>query len=239
MRIPSMTDRTLMLGRTGSGKTVFSMFLLSQQDFMNYPWTIIDYKQDELIDAVFKIKSPYIHTLKVGAKPPKKPGLYRLCPDIVNDDEAVNEYLYAVYRQENHGIFIDEGYAIPNARENKPLNAIFTQGRARNTPVICCYQRPVYMSRFAVAQASFISHFEEDDDRDLKTSQQFMRAAVAPDGSKVTVFTELPKYQSLWYDVSKGKTVVLSPCPDDKEIVRIFQRRLGASSPQRKIGAIV
>lgn len=233
-----MTNRTLVLGETGTGKTVFSMFLLSQQDFTNYPWTVLDFKQDTLINDVFKIKSPFVKTLKVGDKPPKKPGIYRLCPDLGDDDEAVHTYLERVYHAGDHGLYIDEGYAVPNAQNCRPLNAIFTQGRARNTPVICCYQRPVFMSRFAVAQASFISHFEEDDKRDLATSSQFIKPAISPTGKEITVFTKLPKYQSLWYDKGGRKTSVLMPGPDDKQIVQIFRQRLGAKQNSR-FGALV
>ena len=236
MRLPGMENRTVVLGQTGTGKTVFSLWLLAQQNYFEYPWTVIDYKGDELIDRIFKLRSPYIHTIKIGRKPPKKPGLYRLCPDLVNDDDAVNQYLYDVYRQQNHGLYIDEGYAIPNVRDNKPLNAIFTQGRARKNPVICCYQRPVFMSRFAVAQASFISHFEQDDERDLVSAKQFIRAAIAPDGSKITPFTELPKYYSLWYDISGRKTSVLQPCPDDNGVLQLYRTRLGVSN---RMGALV
>lgn len=233
MNLPGMTNRTLVLGETGTGKTVFATFLLSQQDWENYPWTVIDYKGDELLDDIFAIKHPLIKTLKIGDKPPKKPGLYRLCPDVDDDDAAVIEYLKRVYKAQDHGLYIDEGYAIPNNVNCGPLNAIFTQGRARNTPVICCYQRPVWMSRYAVAQASFISHFQEDDERDLKTAKQF----IPPTKSGLTVFSKLPKYYSLWRDKGARVTEVLRPSPNPREVLEIFRKRLNIKDHKR-LGAM-
>lgn len=228
MRLPDMSHRTLVLGQTGTGKTVFSAWLLSQQPWDKYPFTIIDYKGDELLQDIVKDSRGKIKEIKPTDKPPKKPGLYIMRPDVETDDAAVTAYLYAVYRQENHGIFIDEGYAVPGGKNCKPLNAILTQGRARNSPVIVCYQRPVYMSRFAVAQASFIVHFEENDERDLMVVRQFMMPAFTPDGRKVDVFTQLPDHYCLYYDVSKRKTDILKPCPDPDSVRVIFRQRLGA-----------
>jgi hypothetical protein len=238
LNIPGMSHRTVVLGETGTGKSVGAIFLLSQQDFLKYPWTIIDYKGDELLDEIFAIKSPYIKTLKVGDKPPKKPGLYRLCPEVETEDDAVIAYLWQVYKQQNHGLYLDEGYAIPNEKNCAPLNAIFTQGRARKTPIICCYQRPVYMSRFAIAQASFICHFEEDDVRDLKTVSMFLPPAKV-NGKTISVYTQLPKYWSLWRDKGARKTEVLQPFPPPKQVVEIFRQRLGIVQPSRRLGAHV
>lgn len=238
MRIPGMSNRTVLLGETGTGKSVMAMWLLAQQAWNKYPFTVIDYKGDELIDEVFAIRHPLIKTLKAGDKPPKRAGLYRLQPNVEEDDELVIKYLWDVYRAQDHGLYIDEGYAVPNEKNCKPLNAIFTQGRARNTPIICCYQRPVFMSRFAIAQASFISAFEQDDIRDQKTTNQFLRPAITPSGSTVTAFTKLPKYYSLWYDKGGRETDVLRPCPPPERVSQMFRDRLGISS-NRRLGVMV
>lgn len=238
INLPNMTNRTVVIGETGTGKSVFALWLLANQEWNKYPWTVLDYKGDGLIDEVFSIKHPLIKTLKVGDKPPKKPGLYRLCPNVETDDAEVLKYLWGLYYNEDNGLYIDEGYAVPDEKNCAPLNAIFTQGRARNTPVICCYQRPVFMSRFAVAQASFVSVFEQDDERDLKTTKQFVRDAKAPNGTLITPFTELPKHYSLWYDKGARRTDVLQPCPPPAQVLALFKRRLGVTE-HRRIGAHV
>ena len=130
----------------------------------------------------------------------------------------------ACWEQQGIGIYIDEGYMI--APTSNALKAILTQGRSRKVPVIALYQRPVYMSRFAVAQADFFAVFDQNDERDLKTTQQFVKAAKAPDGTLITVYSELPRYHCIWYDVGEGLSVVLKPAPSKDAILATFAKRL-------------
>jgi hypothetical protein len=140
------------------------------------------------------------------------------------DDEAVETFLMGCWSAQNIGIYIDEGYMIPPT--SAALKAILTQGRSRKVPVIALYQRPVYMSRFAVAQADYFAVFEQNDERDLKTTAQFVTAAIAPNGEKITVASRLPRYYCLWYDVGEGRSSVLQPAPSKREILNVFGSRL-------------
>lgn len=223
-RLPKTTDRTIVLGRTGSGKTVFSAWLLSKQRFDIMPWVIIDYKGDELIAELVNSHPDNIKIITPYDKPPRKPGLYWMQPVPIDDDTAVEAWLRKVWAQEYMGLFVDEGYALP---QKAAFDIILTQGRSKHIPVIALYQRPVYMSRYAVAQANFFAAFDQNDERDLLTTSKFIKAAYAPDGSEITLKTELPDYYSLWYDVGQGKTTLLEPCPPDAFILETFNRRLG------------
>jgi len=138
------------------------------------------------------------------------------------DDDAVEAFLWKVHAQGHCGLFIDEGYALP---QRDAFDVILTQGRSLYIPVICLYQRPVWMSRFAVAQADFVAVFAQMDERDLKTSAQFVKPAKT-EGGIITVFNELPPYYCLWYDVGKGSSSVLRPAPDRQSIIGTFTRRL-------------
>lgn len=227
-RVPDNTKRTVVLGRTGAGKTVFAMHLLSGQNWDKQPWVIIDYKSDELIERLEEAYPKYIRYLKPSDKPPDRPGLYIMRPLPDDDDEDVERFLKACWAKQDIGIYIDEGYMI--APTSRGLKAILTQGRSRRVPVIALYQRPVYMSRFAVAQADFFAAFEQNDERDLKTTASFVKPAIAPNGSKITVYSALPQYHCLWYDVGKGHSTVLKPAPSETEILETFGRRLLASN---------
>jgi len=242
-RLPEPTHRTILLGSTGSGKSVFGLWILSEMPWDKMPWIIIDYKGDDLIEDILLANGWYakrqgkkvIIAKSYGAsikeiaptdKVPSKPGLYYMRPDAKTDDDAVEAFLLEVYRKGNIGLFIDEGYAVP---ERNALDMIYTQGRSKRIPIIILYQRPVYMSRFAVAQASFFGVFDQNDERDLKTTREFVKAVDLPNGKKLRVGDQqMPEYYSIWFDVAKRKSIILSPCPPPNEIVETFTDRLNS-----------
>ena len=229
MKLPNPTKRTIVLGRTGSGKTVFAVGLLSTQNYKYMPWVIFDFKGDELIQ---KLQDNFnVPTIDINKKPPKKAGLYIVRPLPIIDDDAVEQFLLECWRQQNIGIYIDEGYCIPN--NSKALTVVLTQGRARRVPVIALYQRPVYMARHAIAQADYFAVFDQNDERDLLTTQSFIKSVRLNDGRSISVFTELPKYWAIWYDVSEGKSELLRPCPTEDAILANFAKRL-KTKPKRK-----
>lgn len=245
VRAPEDTHRTLVLGRTGTGKSQSALDLLSNQNFDEMPWVIIDYKGEDLVADMLldngwkKVKrkgrqvlvsshnSP-IKELTFDDKLPKKPGLYYLHPRPKLDDAAMEEWLFKVHAKGDMGLFIDEGYAMPNYGDSPAFTMILTQGRSLHIPVICLYQRPVWMSRFAVAQADFIRVFKQGDIRDVKTVNNYCGAAKLPNGEKLgpMQINSLPNYYSLWHDVGRGDTAVLLPAPDRRAILLNFKRRL-------------
>jgi hypothetical protein len=230
VRGPTSEQRSILLGRTGSGKSQFGVHLLSQQNFDEKPHVIIDYKGEKLI-RLLREQNKCIKTISVYDNPPTKPGLYWMCPTPKVDDEAIEAWLWKVYNRARKigdvtggmGLFIDEGFALP---QKDAFDVILTQGRSLHISVICLYQRPAWMSRFAVAQADFFAVFDQNDERDLKTTKAFIKPAVTPNGEIISVYTELPPYYSLWYDVGKGKTSVLKPAPEVEAILSNFKRRL-------------
>lgn len=234
MNRPDNTKRTIILGRTGTGKSVGGLNLLSGQNFHQQPWTILDFKGEDLVKQIWRENERAVRVISPEEKPPTKPGLYLMPLRPQLDDGALEAWLMQVYMRANgrpnkgHGLFIDEGFAMP--REGKALDLIYTQGRSKKIPVIALYQRPVYMTRFAVAQADYFMVYAQNDRRDLKTTSEFIEPARLPSGQLVTVNTELPKWHSLWYDVSLGKTVVLGPAPAPDQVLAAFSRRLSPNS---------
>ena len=160
---PKDSHRTLIFGRTGSGKSVFGLWLLSTRDFSKMPWIVFDYKGDEIIAGMEALGYPVIGLGKV----PKKPGLYIVRPDPEEPDE-VNDFLLQCWRQENTGLFFDEGFMVPQQRPYKAFDHIMTQGRSKHIPVIACYQRPAWLSQFAMSQGDFFAvfHVKKPEDRE-------------------------------------------------------------------------
>jgi len=228
VRLPGPQDRTVYLGRTGSGKSVGALYLLSQQNFTNMPWVIIDYKGEDLIQEI-RAQNKSIKTISCYDPPPKKPGLYWMQPTPKDDDDQVELWLRKTWQQGHVGLFIDEGYFF---KQKSAFDIILTQGRSKFIPVIVLYQRPVYMSRFAVAQANFFAVYDQNDKRDLITTAQFLKEPVY-NGREISLKQKLPKYYFIWYDVGEGKSDICKPVPNGDEIKRIFRERLNTKTGER------
>jgi hypothetical protein len=171
----------------------------------NHPdmrWIIFDFKRDELLNSIGAAEIP------IGVIP-REPGIY-ICHPMPYDDEAVIDYLWAIWSDKNIGLFIDEGYMIG---DSPALRAILTQGRSKRLPVIMLAQRPVRMSRFILSEADFIQVYQLTIKDDRKTVQNYLSFELED---------RLPDYCSYFYDVAKNKVVILSPAPDRDMIIGKF-----------------
>jgi DNA helicase HerA-like ATPase len=225
MRLPTDQQRTAIIGSTGSGKTQFACWLLSTRDFTGRPWIIFDYKGDELIDKLGAKE------IKITDKPPTKPGLYVVRPLADTETEAVEKFLWAVHRNGDTGIYIDEGYMIG---KSSAFRALLTQGRSKHIPMIVLSQRPAWISRFVFSEANFFAIFRLTDEDDVKEVKRF----IGPRG-RALVNHGLPAYHCVWFDVGggagHGNTVLCAPVPSAKEIVATFRAKLGKNATQKRV----
>lgn len=206
MRLPDDSHRLTIMGRTGSGKTVAGIWHLSKRNYRRMPWIIFDWKRDGLIAKLpaTEIKAPY--------NLPTKPGLYIVRPD-PHQDEEMEALLWRIRWATNIGIYVDEGYMLPDGGKSEAFRAILTQGRSLNIPTIVLSQRPVWLSRFVLSEANFLQVFWMNDIRDRKTL-----TAIMPD----KVLSRLPEYHSFYYDVGGDELVTLAPVPKESEILAGF-----------------
>lgn len=217
-RLPAMTHKLAIYGRTGDGKTVQAAWVLSQAPFDLIPYIIVDFKRDDLLNSTDRIKR-----ISLNDPIPKHPGLYIVHPIAKHDDERVEKFLWNVYRKRRTGLFIDEGFMLPNP--SPAWDAILTQGRSLRIPVINLTQRPVWLSRFVTSQADFHSLFPFNDDRDNETVLRFMpreiRNHIAERGED-----GLPKFHSYWFDVERKTWFVMGPAPHPNDITQTLEDRL-------------
>lgn len=206
-RLPTDSDRHVIIGATGSGKTVAAAHALSLRNFDKMPWGIVNSKSDKLLNKIPGVQRVGMDYL------PKKPGLYMYEPVPERDDEMVNELMRRVWQRQRMGLFFDEGYMIP--QPSGPFNALLTQGRSRNCPLIICTQRPVWLSKFIWSEASFFQCFRLQEDDDVKLMQKRMKMTLA----------RLPDYNSYWYDVGNNYRAQLTPVPNEDEILAEFDAR--------------
>lgn len=215
MNFPGGEDRTAILGRTGSGKTTFSCWLLSGTDFSRERWVIYNTKGDKLINQIASI--PGVRTLNISETPDEN-GLYVYNPR-PDQQEEIDASFRRIWDLEDCGVFIDEGYMIET---EGGFNALLTQGRSRRIPMIVCSQRPAWISKYVFSEASFISVFQLQHLGDRKNVAQFV---------PLDINYRLPRYSSFWYDVGEHTLYRLSPVPPAPAIVENFRRSL--APPER------
>lgn len=217
MRMPNDTERHAIYGMTGTGKTVFGLWCLSQRSFDKIPWIILDFKRDPLIQTI-----PGLSEIDIADNIPKHKGLYVVRPmpaDI--DDGAVTSFLYRIWQKERTGLMIDEGYMIPP--RDRGLRAILTQGRSKRIPVIALSQKPTWVSPFIHSESEFKSTFFLQMPGDIERVQEWMPATDQA-GRVIDPYT-LPDHHSYWYSLKGRELVRLGPCPDEDAVLTTFDER--------------
>jgi len=222
-RLPNNTHRTTVIGKTGSGKTQFSAWLLSTQNFDRQPWIMVDYKHDELLNSIHRVKE-----IGLGEKLPtlKQPGLYKVHPLPGDDDEAVERWLRKVWLQENVGLFFDEGTLVPGnqaAARGGAFQAILMQGRSKRIPTINVSQRPSGVSRGCFSEADFFAVFYLNTDGDIKRINEFL-PSTAMKGLR-------QDYNCRWYDVGRNELTYFTPAPSADKIREAISSKL---APRRR-----
>lgn len=213
-KLPGVSNRTIIIGRTGTGKTVAGLWHLSRQD-MSMPWVVLNFKNDEHIDSIR-------NTTEIGFDwTPNKHsrGLHILRPippDAKGNPSALEVFLWKIWEHENIGVFCDEMSMIGN---NDACDACLTQGRSKRIPFIGCTQRPAWVTRYAFSEASFIQVFDLNDARDIQTVESFI---------PIEWDEEIPlkAHQSWYYEIDRAKLFRLNPVPAMTTTRRVFEQKL-------------
>lgn len=212
IRLPGPTHRTSIVGRTGSGKTVAAMWHLSNADFDERPWIILDYKNDELINAIGRAREVGYDEI------PEEPGIYIL-KVLPGDEASVSEWFKRVWEHEDLGIVIDEGYMIDP--RDQWFNACLTQGRSKKIAMIILSQRPVWLSRFVFSEADFFQVFDLTHSKDMDKVREYLR-----DDDRNQLDQELQPFHSYYYDVGQRRLETFGPVPKQEELVGVIDARL-------------
>lgn len=213
LRLPNNTHRVSVVGATGSGKSVFALWLLSRANIDRMPWLIIDPKRDENIAL---IKSNLVKELKPGRRMWRRKGLYTTHPIPDDDDDAIDDMLWAIWERGNCGVYIDEAHLLA---KSSALKTLLVTGRSKKIPMIIVSQRPVDVTPYVFSQADFFGVFRVETLRDQKYVEDYLRLPVRE---------TLPEYHCRWRDVGRNTTVTLSPVPPPKAIAA----RINALAPR-------
>lgn len=217
IRTPGSRNRTAIIGQTESGKTVAALWHLSRQNFTDMPWIVINSKGDEFVDSIEGTSE-----LELDDELPKHPGIYIVRPRPRTDNEALNEMLTRMWKRENNGLLVDEGYMVTGL---EAFDWNLVQGRSKRVPMIILSQRPVFMSLFTFSEASFFQVFQLSIKNDKKKIEEYTPITSEDIDS-------LKKHWSWYYDVGNKQKVLLKPVPDEATIRARIEDRL-ASIPKR------
>jgi DNA helicase HerA-like ATPase len=220
--LPATDDRTAVIGRTGSGKTQLALWLLSRMPIDRMPWVIVDYKGDELVNAIDRA-IPISYDVV-----PVQPGVYilRVLP---GEEEELSDWFRRVWEVGGIGIYVDEGYMI--GRNDKYFNACLTQGRSKHIPMIVLTQRPLWLSRFVFSEASYFFIFDITHSKDRGVVKEYVK-----DESRDKVDVRLRKYHSWYYDVGEASMIEVRPVPEGDVILADINARLPKQKQSRVYG---
>lgn len=221
-RLPGPSDRITIIGPTGSGKTHAATWHLSNADFDERPYIVINPKREELILSIRGLQH-----MSVADEIPEQPGIYNVSP-LPRDAEYVNDLILRVWENENVGLWFDEGFMFGTG---DGIDAVFTQGRSKHVPVIFLMQRPVWVSRFAVSEATFIHYFGLSDKRDQATVASFTSGPTPERSLPVDEF--LPEYHSFYYDIPRKRNYLFKPMPSANKILSKINSRIAAMQQDR------
>lgn len=208
MRFPNENERTLIVGMTGSGKTVAGLWILSEADWDKRVWIILDFKGDDWLARI------PADVMNLGDPLPTEPGLYIYRPVPENDDGEVEKLMWEMHARGNIGLYIDEGYMI--SRRNRAFRALLTQGRSKGIPIITLTQRPKNLPNgFIISESNFYLIFYLSDFKDIERVQEFIPQDVTQ---------ELAEYHAYMYKVSGKELVVVKPPPPEALLDRMYAR---------------
>jgi len=198
MRQIDPSERWLIVGTTGSGKSTAAKWLL-----LHYPQpiVIIDSKRsgfpsvppDSVESAIGKIKRKFR----------KQPKIIRITPDKAEADDL--EAVYDTCLDKGDMVIVeDEALLIPISEGRK---FAFVTGRSEGVGIISCTQRPFGVIREAISESERKWEFLLHDRKDKQRIAEF---------SGIPTDLELERYQSAYYDSTEGRMHIFDPL-DNKD----------------------
>lgn len=193
--------RALVLGKTGSGKTVGGAWLLSRSPGH---WVILNSKYDELLSKLGPSVSWQTDDILKGLK---KNRVVVAHPNTYEADELDNVLLDLTETRQPISVFVDELLYLHkgNGRAGQGLLGLLTRGRSRKQSFIGCTQRPAFISNFCYSETDYFAAYN---------------LQMPKDWSKVIEFTGFPevrrqrdKHYWAWVDVAESKLREYGPVP--------------------------
>lgn len=204
-------SRTLVVGRTGSGKSGLSYHLVREyhKRYPGHGIIIVNPKFDEGWNGLLPPTETYSPTFK--------PGMLLNWAVLPGQEEEVEEFLWDVYLAGRKGnptlIVYDEGADV--GHNLKPLNALFTQGRALKIAVLYLTQRPARIPVYAPTQADDFIIFNLLGKADRERLEEYMYEVNLTPYMSPSAAEKLVEFHAVRYNIPTATTEVISPVDYD------------------------
>lgn len=164
-------EHVIIVGDTGSGKTYLESKLLSLRDYV----IVVKTKPDDIKFTGFtKVKDwKKLGNLKINkfVLDPR--------PEMEWQHYHIANMIATIWKQEGWTVAVDETYYwTSQLKLEKQLNMLLTQGRSKKLTIVAGMQRPAWISRFALSQATHAFIFRCEG-RDLITLSQALTPRIA------------------------------------------------------------
>lgn len=205
-------ERALILGKTGSGKTVIGAWLLSRSPGR---WVILNSKYDEFLTQIGPSVDWNVKDILKGLK---KKEIVVAHPTSFEAEDLDRVLFELCETRQAVGVFIDELLYLHkgNGRAGPGLMGLLTRGRSRKQSFIGCSQRPAFLSQFCYSESEYFG-----------IAQLKLRA----DWAKVIEFSGKPearidrlKHHWGWINIQEDTLTEYGPVPY-KAILPRFKRR--------------
>lgn len=202
---PDTTEHLAIAGRTGTGKTVAALDMLSRR--LEIPWIVIDHKRDS------SIKRLSLPDMSLTPKLLPVEGLHHVKPAMTAiDKQKLETLLERVFKKGSIGVYVDEGHLMGMS---DAIRNIMVAGRDRHVPMMWISQRATFIDPFIWSQSSFYRVFRLQTKNDIKRFEENFPSR----------WTDPANYHSHYYDGRDGRQYYLGPCgPLEDSINRIDAR---------------
>lgn len=167
-------EHVVIVGDTGSGKTYLTSKILPLRQHI----MVLRTKPDDIkFDGFRKVDL----VKKVGGffdDAGKKVNRFLVDPKYEEQQIELSRAFEKAWKEGGWTVAIDETYyATQILKLERQINKLLTQGRSKHITVICGMQRPVFISRFAMSQATHAFIFRCEG-RDLKSLADALSPAI-------------------------------------------------------------
>ncbi len=192
-------ERVIIAGRTGSGKTVGSLWLLSRSPGL---WIILDRKYDNTFDGVGPVVGLDTNYEKLW----EENRVLVVRPE-TSDPAELDKWIGVISERYQHiGLLVDELYYVhSNGRAGDGLVGWLTRGRSRGQSFIGCTQRPAWISRFCFSESDYIVSYTLNLSDDRKRMYEFT--------GRKDMLQKTKRHKWSWYDVSEDRLTRFGKVP--------------------------